>query len=126
MIFFDYLYYRFCKFYYNHGDSGARISSLAVISVLQLFNIFTISFALSLLLPKFIISKLYAVILYAVLLILNGLRYNKLDYELLDKKWAGEEEPRRKKKNVSLIIYIVASTMVCVGMAIFLGSSNKA
>src|SRR5260221_12513490 len=107
MILFDYLYYRFCKFYYSNGDSGARISSLAVISLLQFFNIFTVFILVSLLFHKdFLTKKLYIVFICVALIIINGFRYNRLDYDLLNKKWSKEDDVKKKKKTILLAIYV--------------------
>jgi|CXWL01.1.fsa_nt_gi hypothetical protein len=81
--FFDYVYNKICKFYYKNGDKGARISSLAFLSLLQCLNLFSffVIFGLFKYLPDN--KKLIAVISYVFLLFINGIRYNKLNFDIL-------------------------------------------
>jgi hypothetical protein len=125
MILFDYLYYRFCKFYYSNGDRGARISSLAVISLFQLFNIFTVFILISLFFYKdFLTKKSYIAFICVALIIINGFRYNRLDYDLLNEKWGKEDDVKKRKKTILLAIYIIGSTIICISLAIFHGSNK--
>src|SRR5438477_11071198 len=97
--FFDYAYYRICKFYYENRDSGARFGGLAVLSVIQFLNIFIVFWVICFLL-RFTIhnNKLIVILGYFVIVVLNGFRYNKLNYDVLDAKWKDEDVRTQKKK----------------------------
>ena len=117
MIFFDYLYYRICEFYYAHNSSSPRIAGLVILSLMYCLNFIFIYGVTSLILKRHIeFSKVSLVILYFSLLILNGIRYNKLNFDLLNKRWKGESENIKKKKQTMVMIYIAMSIISIIGL----------
>jgi hypothetical protein len=122
-MFFDYVYYRICRFYDKNKSSSPGITGLCILSLTHYFNILSIFFILSIAFErKFDISKWLGVLLYAILLFINGLRYNKLNYGFLKKKWENENGDIIKKNNF-VIPYILGSTALFAVLAIYIGSS---
>ena len=126
--FFDYLYYRTCEFYYKReGDSGFRFTAVLVISTMQGFNFCSILLITNIIFHKKIhINNFEAIIPCIILVAINMIRYNnnKYDYEVLKEKWATEEKGMKIKKQRLLIAYIVLSTVLFLGLAIYLGSKK--
>ena len=121
--FFDYVYYKACKIYAK--ENGAALSGVVVMAALQMLNILTILFFICVALKtKGLISKLLIIILYVSLLILNGLRYNKITYSILDEKWGIEPKGEKTKHQLIAILYVCVSFILCVGLAIYLGSKK--
>ena len=121
--FFDYVYYKACKTYAK--ENGAALSGVVVMAALQMLNILTILFFICVALKtKGLISKLLIIILYVSLLILNGLRYNKITYSILDEKWGMELKGEKTKHQLVVILYVCVSFILCVGLAIYLGSKK--
>jgi dolichol kinase len=124
--FFDYLYYKVCNFYKKReGGTGYRFSGLLVISAMYGFNLLSVLFLVQLVIRQNIdINKFQIIIFAVVLVILNGIRYNKYDYEMLKKRWENEGEKGRIKKQKLVVLYIIFSTLLFFGLAIFLGSKK--
>lgn len=121
-MFFDYVYYRICRFYDKKNSSSPGITGLCILSLTHCFNILSIFFLLSIVFQrKFDVSKWLIVLLYAILLFINGLRYNKLNYESLKKKWENENGNINQKNNF-VIPYILGSVVLFVILAIYIGS----
>ena len=124
--FFDYLYYRTCEFYNKReGGSDFKFMAVLVTSTIQGFNLLSILFIIGLIAhEKIEINKFYYVILGVILIIINVIRYNKYDYDILKGRWGNEEERIKHKKKNLLIAYIIISTVLCLGLAINLGSKK--
>jgi formate hydrogenlyase subunit 3/multisubunit Na+/H+ antiporter MnhD subunit len=125
MDFFDYVYYKSCKFYAKTDEEGSGISGLAVIALMEGFNIFTIFILVCLFLQKkFHLGKLSMIVFAILLLIANGIRYNKLNYGVLKERWDNEDENIRGRKGRLVVLYIIGSAILCVGLAIYIGSKK--
>ena len=127
--FFDYLFYKVCEFYRKRekDDSGFRFEALAIVMGMQGFNLLSLLFFIELLShKKIIIPKVYLIIFAAVLLIMNGIMHNsnKYNYAILKEKRKNEEEKLKKKKENRIIVYIILSTVLFLGLAIYLGTKK--
>ncbi len=99
MKFFDYVYYRVCKFYDNHGERSPGISGLVVISLMYYFNISIVLDSISIFLQKKLNTGILLVlVIFALLLLVNGFRYNRLNYQVLKNIWCNEDNNAMKKK----------------------------
>jgi hypothetical protein len=123
--FFDSVHYKCCAPYAKEG-TDAGVSGLALLAMMQLFNIMTIDFIISILLKKdSLLGKVSIIIVYIVLLVLDGLRYNKLPNTMLKERWDGESESKKAKRQLLVLLYVTVSTISCVGLAIYIGSNRS-
>ena len=127
--FYDYLFYKAYQFYYKkEGNlSTSRTGGLLIVSAVEAFNLFSISFIICIIINKKIhVNKFYAVIPVLILIIINGIRYNKheYDYDELQKRWGIEEEKIINKKTGLIIAYIIFSVILFFGLSIYLGTKN--
>ena len=112
--------------YAKRNPEGAGLSALPVVALFQMFNLSTVFFLFNIILEKNIpVNKLWIVASCALLLVLNGIRYNKLTYAILKERWDNEEENKKIKKQLLLLLYIVGSTVLCIGLAIYIGSKVR-
>jgi hypothetical protein len=123
--FFDYLYYKACEYYSRGGEKDAAYSGLLVVAAMHCFNILSVIFIINLIThTKVSVSKYYWIGVAILLLILNGLRYTKYKYAILKERWVNEEESVKKRRRTILTPYIILSTALCFGLAIYLGSKK--
>jgi hypothetical protein len=123
--FFDSVYYKCCALYAKEG-TDVGVSGLALLAMMQLFNIMTIDFIISIQLKKdSLLGKVSIIIVYIVLLVLDGLRYNKLPNTMLKERWDGESESKKAKTQLLVLLYVTVSTISCVGLAIYIGSNRS-
>jgi len=50
--------------------------------------------------------------------------YNKLDYDALKEGWDNEDENMKKQKGRMVVLYICASAIIWISVAIYLGSKK--
>ena len=125
LIFFDYLYYSVRKFYTEYKESGPGFSALAVITLTQILNILTVYILYCLITETRVhINKLAFLALYLSVLILNVVRYSKLDPDIIKEKWENKKENQKIILRTFLLLYVVLSFVVCVGLAIYVGSKR--
>ena len=122
--FFDYLFYRACKFYDKGKDqSTAMTGALVILVLMQVFNLLSVFSILQIIIhKKYDVHKLLIVVGIFLLLIVNGIRYNKLDYAFFKGKW--DNNDGMKKRGNFLILYLLLSTILFFGLAIYLGTKN--
>jgi hypothetical protein len=118
--FFDYVYYKSCQFYDKHGEgSGAGISGLAFLSLIQFLNLLSVVTVFWLIFPyEFILTtgdKILGAFVYIVIIFINGIRYNKLNYDILKERWDNEDKKNQRKKQIGVISYILI-TIVSVNV----------
>ena len=121
--FFDYVYYRSSKFYFDNKGTSSKISGLCVIVLMHVFNVGILFFlycAISKTKPLIRVPIILFTLIFFFLL--DGVRYNKLNYEILFDKWKNEPYPH--KKGALVIIYIISSSIVFFGLAIYLGTKK--
>jgi|KBSSwiStaDraftv2_1062776.scaffolds.fasta_scaffold2908305_1 amino acid permease len=113
---FDYAYYRFCRFYIKDSESSARITSLALLSLIQTLNIFSVIVVFGL--YKYFLSnvKVAVLVTYVTLLILNGIYYNKHNYDVLAEKWKNEDESTQRRKGFYVQAYVGLSLLLIIGL----------
>lgn len=122
---FDYLYYSTCKFYAKTDKDGAGLSGLAVVALMQSFNLLSIDIIIELWFHRnFAIGKPSIIGLGILLLIMNGVRYNKLNCPVLKEKWDSEAENTAIRKRVWVFLYILISSILCISLAIYVGSKH--
>ncbi len=98
---------------------------MVVVSLMQFLNIFSIYDLLGLIIQKKLhIGKWTILIIIILLIFLNSRRYYKFDYTMLKDKWAESEGKEKTKKGYLIVLYIVASTVICVALTIYVGSKN--
>lgn len=120
--FFDFVYLEAANWYKN--ESGSKWSGSTVVSMFQSFNILSVILLLQHYLGFFITSKLFVIILAIALMVYNDRRYlfqKSNSYEEISKRW---EELTFKEMDTTfnrVIFYMVASTVVFFGIAIFVG-----
>lgn len=122
--FFDYLFYCACRFYDKGKDqSTAMTGGLAILVLMQVFNLFSVFCILQIIIhKKYVVNKVVIVVGIFLLIILNGIRYNRLDYAFFKEKW--HHSYGMKKRQNLLILYMVFSTILFFGLAIYLGTTN--
>lgn len=128
LIFFDFLYFSIYKFYSTTSDKSPEFAASAAVSGLQAFNIGTVIMLYQFFLKReMYISKLWAGILIAVLFIINYIRYirvAKYNHEMIRIKLEQKTEKRQKQIRSVMIIYIGASFLLFLGLAIYFGSKK--
>jgi hypothetical protein len=123
--FFDYLYYKACEYYSRSGEKDAAFSGLLIVAAVHSFNILSVIFIINLIThTKISVNKYYWIGVAILLLILNGIRYRKYNYTILRERWVNEEESVKKRKKTIVALYITLSTVLCFGLAIYLGSKK--
>ena len=107
--FFDYVYYRSSKFYFDNKGTNSKISGLCIIVIMHLFNI-SILFFLYCIVSKTkpFISKSIIIFLLVFFFLLDGIRYNKLNYNILSDRW--KDELHANKRGTLVLLYIIGST----------------
>lgn len=120
--FFDYLYYGIFK-QYDGKNSSPEFAASCAVAGLQSFNILSLVLIYDIVMRWYKADiKLLVVILIIVLIILNYIRYIQIDrfnHEKIKAKW-DMKTPRSKVVTRSLLVaYIVLSTVLVIGLAIF-------
>lgn len=122
---FDYVYYKACDFYSNYGGSSPKFSGFVVVAMMQYFNLYAIYLLICILLhKKFNEGIITDLIIGILLLIFNGVRYNKKNYDLLKQKWKDEDVRIKLKRRRLVTAYVIISTIICIGLTIYLGSKK--
>ena len=122
--FFDYLYYRICKFYYKNGGSNPKITALVILALIHFFNLLSLLAIVRWIIDiKIEINKLYAIPIILLILVIDGLRYNKYNYDVLNNKWADEKLGKKIKKGYLVISYVFFSIIACFILGITVGFS---
>lgn len=124
MQFFDYTYYKICEFYSKY-EKVSETTGLIVLAMMYNFNLLSLFFLFSIIVNTNIhFSILLIIILYIILVVLNGIRYNKISYGILEKRWQDEDKNVRLKKSCLVLAYIILSTIIFFGLAIYHGSKK--
>ncbi len=106
--FFDYVFYCVCTFYYKNNDSSPIFAGLAVLSLMQVINIFTIV-ALIFHLLKYTPNHIKLIVgcTCIIVTVLNGFRYNKFNYNILNERWKDDNSKIQKKKGTFVVLYLL-------------------
>jgi hypothetical protein len=125
--FFDYIYYRTYSAYKNLDDMPS-LYALALISLMQQFNVFIVLFTINTFF-NLELEHVNTYVIYAsffVFIIPNYVRYTKFkSYKQLDEKWSNEAKNKKVLGSVAVILYIVLSTIVFIIGAHILGKIKR-
>jgi|GEM_PF-2522279 len=123
--FFDYVQYRVCEFHSSHKGSNPEISGICVVSMMQYFNLFSVYEIFCIVQQKkYHFNKFLLLLPIILLLVINIRRYSKFDYSLLKEKWSEFDGKQKTKKSLSVLAYITLSTVICLWLAIYLGTKK--
>jgi hypothetical protein len=124
--FFDYVFYKVSKGYSKTIDSNPYMAGVSVLSAVQSFNLISILFLYSVMKhDKSIVSKLLFATICIVLVVVNYIRYiykENRNYDIMNKRWS--DESKKKLKGFLIIVYILLSTFLFFGLAIYLGKQK--
>lgn len=112
-MFFDYVYYWICKYYYKHGEKGARISGLALLSLIQNFNLLFLVFSTGF---NKRLANIEVIVIgsYIILLFLNAFRYYRLNYDVLSEMWKADDTRVQKRKGRLVKGYLYVSLLLVI------------
>lgn len=128
MIFFDFLYYRICRFYESFGEKGAEGSASFIIGGFMAMNVFLI-----VMLVNFFtnanneINKLLVVGVAIIFMAFNYIRYvgrEKKSVDVIERKWLARSRSSRNFITFLHVIYGVATVGGFFGVAIYIGSQR--
>ncbi len=126
MKFFDYVFYNIYWAYLQYNDSSPDGAAACLISLLQGLNILTCKFIFEIITGNKISINNYIIILLGIfLLIINFKRYihnKKFQITVLQSKWDSESVKVKIKKRIITLSYIIISIILCIALAIYLGS----
>lgn len=126
MKFFDYVFYRVCKGYMQNAEKGAEGSAMALLSLVQAFNIFSILMLIGIIIQKkSILNKGIGLFILISLYVLNYIRYiyrENNNYQVLKSQW--ESQGFQENKGILVFAYISLSIISGLILAIYLGSKK--
>jgi hypothetical protein len=124
--FFDYVFYRVCKAYKIKKNSGPEGGAVGVVAGTQALNIVTCFMLLAFVKQdKSIVNKDISIVLTVFLMVFNYIKYiyrKNNNYKVMQERWGSEVNSYRN--GVLVVFYIATSTILFIGLSIFLGSKN--
>lgn len=109
MVIFDYIYFRVAKYFFKKDGTSAQ-RAIAIVTVVQIFLIGTVLFALDRHLLKLGVSvdvaKYIGVLIAGIILLLNHIRY-KGKYFRYRERWLGREIPKGYKLKGYLVVIAI-------------------
>jgi flagellar biosynthesis protein FlhB len=124
--FFDYVFYRVCKAYSSTKDSSPEGTAFCVVAGIQGFNIFSCFMIVEVVKQhKSILKSIIVIFIAVILLVFNYVRYiyyENNNYQILREKWGNEKH--KSINGILVLLYVIISTLSCIGLAIFLGTKN--
>ena len=128
MIFFDFLFYRICKFYSQFKEKGAESSSAGILGGLQTLNLLTVYWIVeSLHKDRGTINVFLVIGVFLFFQVYTYIRYiysETNSSEHVEKKWLKKSELYRKRSVIFQYIYVTLSIFSCFGIAIYLGAKH--
>ncbi len=118
--FFDYFYYRACKFYEEHRGTGPRFSGLFAIATMQMFNILSLIYLFCFIKKIRYVSYWPILLITLIVLLLDGFRYNKVNYDVLKAKWKNENQSKLKKLDIAVLLYFIFTLLILMTIVVFL------
>lgn len=114
IILFDYCFYRFCQFYLSRGEKGVELSSLALLSVFQCLNVFSLYPLIAAIFGNLhsVNIRVVAFIVSLGALFLNNFRYKRITSTVLDERWKEDDPLIRNIKGKRVVFYLVASILL--------------
>ena len=125
--FFDFIYYKISCWYMRAEDKSAEATASALVSMFQAFNLLTLGMILSLFWKiDFSLNKLFVLVLAILLMVFNYFRYEYRDnnFRKIGEKWNTLTITKMNSWTGCIIAYLVLSTILFIGLAIYLGSTR--
>ena len=120
MVFFDYVYYRICKFYRGTKDTSPEFAAVCVVTLLEALNlIFLTGFCAQLVHYYFNPNKIISILILLIWLILNALHYNRINYDILNERWGYEGSKIRSMRGVLVLFYVLISIFAVITLVIW-------
>ena len=124
--FFDYVFYRVCKAYSKTKDSSPDGAAVAVVTLMQLFNIISLFDLFGIIKQHKYSTLFFELACGGCLLIFNYIRYIYLEtnnFRIMDAKWGNENHSF--EKGILTFIYIVGSSILVLILSIYLGNHKS-
>jgi hypothetical protein len=119
--FFDNVFYHISKVYHRTSEKSPEGTGIIVLSIVQIFNIFTITTLYSYYTShKIELGKPLMILLYTALVVLNYIRYIYKDGH----SYLVMSQEKEHLNGYFALIYILASIFSIIGLAIFLGGRH--
>lgn len=126
MKFFDYIYYRVCLAYSGIKDTGFEFRAACIVAATQCFTILTVLWFIEAITQNKSLTNLTIVIVIAVFfLVFNYIRYiyrESNNYTNLKGRWCNEKNS--SIKGLLVLSYILFTTVITFGLAIYIGSKH--
>lgn len=126
MKFFDYIFYRVCFKYSSIKDSGFEFRAACIVAAIQCFAILDLFMLLAIIKQdKSVLNLSIVIVVVLFSLVFNYIRYiyrENITYVILKERW--ENESKKFEKGIAVLFFIVASTVIFFGLAIYLGSKK--
>lgn len=126
MKFFDYVFYRVCKAYSRTKDSSPEGAAVGVVSAMQCFTVLSFFMIVAIFKQnKRVLNLPIVITIMLFFLIFNYFRHiykEDNNYEILKNKWSSE--PNSYRRGVLIVIYIIITTAIFIGLAIYLGNKK--
>jgi hypothetical protein len=125
MKFFDYIFYRVCLAYSNTKDSP-EFTAVCTVAATQCFAFLDFFMLVAMFKQDKSVLNLPIVIVVAIsLLVFNYIRYihrANVNYATLKERW--KNESKKFEKGIAVLVFIIVSTGIFFGLAIYLGSKK--
>lgn len=127
--FFDYIYYRVYHIYktkWKDSTPGAYATSLVTLLQIVLVAIIPIFLYSAIRATKVNLDIKIFVGIFLLFFLFNLYRYNKVtNYANLARKWNGEEDIKRRKRGVYVVLCIIVTLIISLALATILGEINR-
>lgn len=126
ILFFDYIYYRVCKAYTGTIDSNPEGAAFVIVSLMQSFTVFVSFMLLAIITQNKSVFNLPIVVIVTIFFyVFNYIRYiykEDRSYKVLENKWG--KDNNAFIKGVFVLIYILFTSILFIGLAIYLGGKK--
>jgi len=123
--FFDYIFYLTYKGYSKAIDNGPEMAAVVVLSCVQSFNLLSGVLIFCLIShDKSLASKFLMGVVYVIFIVANYVRYiykENRNYKVTNEK---ATESNKRLKVFFAVIYLISSTVLFFGLAIYLGNKK--
>lgn len=126
---FDYIYYRVFYIYKNKwkdSTPGAYATSLVTLLQSLLFFVIPIFVYSAFSGTKVTVDKVYYIVAFVFFFIFNLFRYQKVtNYKNLSQVWDKEEDIKRKKRGIYVVLTIILTLATFLALVTVLGKINR-
>ena len=127
MIFFDYVFYRVCKAYMRAKSTSPEFAGASIVALMQCFNIVSVVMFVGIIRhDKSLLNKTFGFVLAILFLVINYIRYVYREghsYKVMSERY--DNERRHTTKGTLVLLYIIISTALFFGLAIYGGSQTS-